>query len=68
MTARTQEQYLKDAAEKNRREKAEAEAKLRTLCDGTRTAAELASRLGWKKERTRLLAKKLGLPVAKGTT
>lgn len=67
MTARTQEQYLKDAAEKRRQEKAEAEDRLRTLCDGTRTVRELASRMGWTWDRTALALKRLGLKPEKET-
>ncbi len=43
----------------------EDEAKLRRLCDGTRTVKEVAARMGWSYLRTGEHIRKLGLKTAK---
>lgn len=50
-----------------RTKKEEDNEKLRRLCDGTRTTQEIATRMGWKWERTRDRLGALGLKAARDT-
>jgi hypothetical protein len=46
-------------------DQAKDEAKLRRLCDGTRTVKEVATLMGWAYDRTREHIRKHGLQTAK---
>lgn len=52
---------LRESVARNSARKAEEEAMLRKLCDGTRTIREVAARMGWAWEKTRSRLSRLGL-------